>query len=208
MEHQLFVWVDLLGTFAFAVSGAVAAGGRRLDLFGVVFVSYVTACGGGVIRDLALGAVPPVGLSDWRYLATVVLAAGMGIWARPLVERLQHPIAFFDAVGLGFFAVVGAHKALLHGHNAELAILLGMVTAVGGGVVRDVLLNSVPIILHKEIYALPALLAAAIQVMGQRMEWWVTLTPWFAASVCLAVRLLALRYSWSLPPVWRKAPPQ
>lgn len=92
MEHQLFVWVDLLGTFAFAfaVSGAVAAGGRRLDLFGVVFVSYVTACGGGVIRDLALGAVPPVGLSDWRYLATVVLAAGMGIWARPLVERLQH----------------------------------------------------------------------------------------------------------------------
>ena len=83
-----------------------------------------------------------------------------------------------------------------------------MVTAVGGGVVRDVLLNRVPIILHKEIYALPALLAAAIQVMGQRMEWWATLTPWFAASVCLAVRLLALRYSWSLPPVWRKAPLQ
>ncbi|WP_183036422.1 trimeric intracellular cation channel family protein [Cupriavidus sp. UME77] len=201
MEHSLFVLVDLFGTFAFAVSGALAAEQKRLDLFGVVAISYMTACGGGIVRDLCLGSLPPVGISDWRYLATSVFASAMAIWARPLVDHLKHPVVFFDSLGLGFFAVVGAHKALLLGHNIEVAIVLGMVTAVGGGVVRDVVLNRVPIILQKEIYALAALVGAAIQVLGQFMEWKVAVTPWFAASICFAIRLLALRYSWSLPVV-------
>lgn len=162
MEHNLFVLVDLLGTFAFAVSGAIAAEQRRLDLFGVLAISYLTACGGGVIRDLCLGALPPVGISDWRYLATSALAAGLAIWARPIIDHLKHPIVFFDSLGLGFFAVIGAHKALQFGHSIEVAILLGMVTAVGGGVARDVVLNRVPIILEKEIYAVAALVGAAI----------------------------------------------
>ncbi|WP_423748778.1 trimeric intracellular cation channel family protein [Cupriavidus necator] len=127
----------------------------------------------------------------------------MAIWARPLIDHLKHPIVFFDSLGLGFFAVVGAHKALLFGHNVEVAIILGMVTAVGGGLARDVVLNRVPIVLHKEIYALAALIGAAIQVLGQLMEWRVAVTPWFAASICFAIRLLALRYAWSLPIVRR-----
>ncbi|WER49912.1 trimeric intracellular cation channel family protein [Cupriavidus sp. WKF15] len=201
MEHNLFVLVDLLGTFAFAVSGALAAEQRRLDLFGVLAISYLTACGGGVIRDLCLGALPPVGISDWRYLATSALAAGLAIWARPIIDHLKHPIVFFDSLGLGFFAVIGAHKALQFGHNVEVAILLGMVTAVGGGVVRDVVLNRVPIILEKEIYAIAALVGAAIQVLGQLMEWKFALTPWFGALTCFGLRALAVRYSWSLPVV-------
>ncbi|NMM79535.1 hypothetical protein B2J86_01075 [Acidovorax sp. SRB_14] len=204
MEHSLSTFVDLCGTFAFAVSGAIAAEQRRLDLFGVLAISYLTACGGGFVRDLCLGALPPVAISDWRYLATAALAAGMAMWARPIIEHLSRPIAFFDALGLGFFAVVGAHKALLGGQNVEVAILLGMVTAVGGGVARDVLLNRVPIILEKEIYAVAALIGASIQVLGQLMEWSLAATPWLGAFVCLAIRLLALRYSWSLP-VLRKS---
>jgi len=201
MEQHLFVLVDLLGTFAFAVSGALAAAQKRLDLFGVAVISLLTACGGGVVRDLCLGALPPVGISDWRYLATSMVAAATAIWARRIIDHLQQPILFFDALGLGFFAVTGALKALLLAQNVEVAILLGLVTAVGGGVMRDLMLNRVPVILQKEIYALAALVGAGIQVLGQRLGWQVAVTPWFAASVCVALRLLALRYSWSLPVV-------
>jgi uncharacterized membrane protein YeiH len=199
MEHGLFVFVDLLGTFAFAISGALAAEQKRLDLFGVVAVGYLTACGGGIIRDLCLGSLPPVGISDWRYLATSVLASVLAMGARPIIDRLEHPVAFFDSLGLGFFAVAGAHKALVSGYNVEVAVVLGMVTAVGGGVARDVLLNRVPIILHKEIYALAALVGAALQAIGQSMEWRVAATPWCAVTVCVTIRLLALHYAWSLP---------
>ncbi len=204
MEHTFFILVDLLGTFAFAVSGAAAARERRLDLFGVYAVAYMTACGGGIVRDLCLGALPPVGISDWRYVACSALAATMTIWASPWVERLKYPVTFFDSLGLGFFAVIGAHKALTHGANIEAAIVLGTVTAVGGGVLRDVLLNRVPAILAKEIYALAALVAAIIQVVAEANGWLISVTPWFAAGVCFVIRFLAMRYSWGLPVVGRE----
>lgn len=203
IEHNLFVFVDLLGTFAFAVSGALAAEQKRLDLFGLFTISYMTACGGGIVRDLCLGSLPPVGISDWRYLATSVIATVMAIWARPIIDNLKHPVAIFDSLGLGFFAAFGAHKALVLSQNVEVAIILGVVTAVGGGVLRDLSLNRVPIIMQKEIYAMAALVGASIQVLGQLMEWKITATPWFAVSICLIIRLLALRYSWSLPIIGR-----
>lgn len=199
MESTLFVVVDLLGTFAFAISGAAAATERRLDLFGVYAVAFMTACGGGMVRDLCLGTLPPVGISDWRYLACSGFASTVTIWAGPWVERLKNPVAIFDSVGLGFFAVVGAHKALLHTGHVEAAILLGIVTAVGGGVMRDVLLNRVPVILAKEIYALAALLAAVIQVVADINGWFISFAPWFGTGACLVVRFLAIRYSWGLP---------
>lgn len=202
MQHPLYVLVDLLGTFAFAVSGAAAAKEKRLDLFGVYAIAYMTACGGGIVRDLCLGALPPVGISDWRYFACTALASTMTIWAGPWLERLKHPVTFFDSLGLGSFAVLGAHKALLHGANIEVAIMLGTVTAVGGGVMRDVLLARVPVILEKEIYALAALVGAAIQVAAEVNEWSVGVTP-FAAAACVVIRLLAVRYSWALPVVGR-----
>ena len=199
MEHTSFVFVDLLGTLAFAVSGAVAARQRHLDPFGVFVVAYVAACGGGIIRDLCLGSLPPVGMSDWRYVACVAVVSGATIFAQPLLDRLKHPIVFFDSLGLGFFAVVGAHKSLAMGSNVEVALILGTITGVGGGVLRDVLVNRVPIILEKEIYALAALAGAAVQVVGQLNGYSVFITPWIGASVCLVLRSLALRYSWSLP---------
>ena len=198
-EHNLFTFLDLAGTFAFAISGAVAARSRNLDWFGVIVVAYIVACGGGIIRDLCIGAVPPANLTNWIYLATSVVAAIMTIAADPLVDRISHPVTFFDSIGLGLFAVTGAQKAMMYGHNTEAAILLGVVTAVGGGVTRDILLTRVPIILQREIYASAALVAACIEVMGERLGWDSSWRTWFALAVCFWLRYMSLRYKWNLP---------
>ncbi|VWX62508.1 conserved membrane hypothetical protein [Burkholderiales bacterium 8X] len=198
-DQRLFTVLDLAGTFAFAISGAVAAKNRGLDWFGVLVIAFTVACGGGVLRDLCLGAVPPTGISDWRYLATAMAAALMAMGANTLVVRLAHPVTLFDSLGLGLFAVTGAQKAMALGHNAEVALLVGVMGAVGGGVLRDVLLNRVPVILQREIYALAALAAAAIEVAGERLGWVSSGRTWVALLACFALRYLSLRYKWNLP---------
>jgi uncharacterized membrane protein YeiH len=198
--HTLYIILDLAGTFAFAISGATAAKQRELDLFGVCALAFTVACGGGIIRDVCIGAIPPAGLTTWYYLATAMLAAATTIGLYPVVERMHRPVILFDAIGLSLFAVTGAEKALSVGHNAEVAILLGTTTAVGGGVLRDILLNRVPIILKKEIYASAALVGAAIVVFGK----YISLLPGDWISIvglltCFVLRMLALRYHWNLP---------
>lgn len=198
-SHTVYTLLDLVGTFAFAISGAVAARQRRLDLFGIISIAFIVACGGGIVRDVCIGAVPPAGLSNWRYLATALLASAIAILAYPRVRRLRQPVLYFDAIGLGLFAVSGAQKSLAYGHSAELAILLGIVSAVGGGVIRDVVLSRVPAILEREIYASAALLGAAVQAgffFAGWMSWW---TPWLATLVCVTVRLASLYFGWRLP---------
>lgn len=198
-DHRLFTTLDLAGTFAFAISGAVAARDRGLDWFGVAVMAFTVACGGGVLRDLWIGAVPPAGLTDWRYLAIAMVAAWMTLAANKLVVRLAHPVILFDSIGLGLFAVTGAQKAMIFGHNAEVAVLLGVVTAVGGGVARDVLLDRVPVILQREIYASAALVGAGIEVVGERLGWLSSSRTWVALVLCFALRYLSLHYKWNLP---------
>lgn len=198
-EHLLFNLVDLAGTFAFAISGATAARRCNLDLFGILAIAYITACGGGIARDVCIGAIPPAGLADWRYLATSVVASLATIVAYRQVERLTYPVRLFDAMGLGLFAVYGAHKALLYTHNAEVAILLGMVTAIGGGVARDVLLARVSIVLQKEIYASAAFVGAALAVIGERAGWPALWATWLPILLCFALRYVSLRRGWNLP---------
>ena len=197
--QTLYNLLDLAGTFAFAISGAVAAKHRELDLFGIFAVAFTVACGGGIIRDLCIGAIPPVGISDWRYLATALLAATMTMGLYELVEKLYQPVLLFDALGLSLFAVSGAHKALLYGHNAEVAILLGMTTAVGGGVLRDVLLNRIPVIFRKEIYASAALVGTLVVVAGAYFKWPDAIVSITGIALCFSLRFLALRYHWNLP---------
>lgn len=198
--HTLYYFLDLAGTFVFAISGAVAAKQRGLDLFGICAIAFTVACGGGIIRDLCIGAIPPTGISNWRYLATAILATVMTISLYRLVLRLNQPVLFFDALGLSLFAVTGAQKSLAYGHNAEVAILLGITTAVGGGVLRDILLNRIPVILEKEIYASAALIGALIMVLGDHFQWLSNdLTSIIALVVCFSLRLLSLRYHWNLP---------
>jgi uncharacterized membrane protein YeiH len=198
--HTFYYFLDVTGTFVFAISGATAAKQRGLDLFGICAVAYTVACGGGIIRDLCIGAIPPAGLTTWYYLVAAMVAAIMSIGLYPIVERLNRPVLLFDAAGLSLFAVTGAQKALSYGHNAEVAVLLGVITAVGGGVMRDILLNRVPVILEKEIYASAALVGALIVVLGTYIKWlsndWIAI---IALIVCFTLRMLALRFHWNLP---------
>ena len=198
--HALYNFLDLAGTFVFAISGAAAARQRGLDLFGICAVAFTVACGGGIIRDLCIGAIPPAGLTNWHYLVAAIIATGLTVGLYPFVQRLNQPVLFFDALGLSLFAVTGAQKSLAFGHNAEVAVLLGITTAVGGGVLRDILLNRVPVILEKEIYASAALIGALIVVVGNYLKW--LSSDWdsiIALIICFGLRLLALRYHWNLP---------
>jgi uncharacterized membrane protein YeiH len=195
----IYYVLELAGTFAFALSGSTAARQRGLDLFGICAIAFTVACGGGIIRDLCIGAIPPAGLANWYYLVAAITASALTVGLYPLVQRLNHPVILFDAVGLSLFAVTGAQKALSYGHNAEVAILLGITTAVGGGVLRDVLLNRVPIILKKEIYASAALVGAVIVVLGNYLNLssdWVAI---FSIMTCFTIRMLAIRFQWNLP---------
>ena len=205
--HALFTFLDLAGTFAFALSGAVAARERGLDWFGVLVIAFTVACGGGVLRDVCIGAIPPAGLADWRYLLAAAIAAGLTLGSRGLVERLAHPVVLFDTLGLGLFAVTGAQKAMLFGSNAEVSVLLGMVTAVGGGVARDVLLNRVPVILQREIYASAALVGAAIATFGEALGLASPALTWCAVAACFALRMASLRFRWNLPRFKRRRGP-
>src|SRR3954470_20112963 len=121
--HTIYYFVDLAGTFAFAISGATAARQRGLDLFGICAIAFTVACGGGIIRDVCIGAIPPAGLTTWYYLATAMVAAVMTVGLFSFVQRINEPVLLFDAAGLSLFAVTGSQKALSFGHNAEVAVL-------------------------------------------------------------------------------------
>jgi uncharacterized membrane protein YeiH len=205
VEQTFYALADLSAASVAAMSGAQAARHEGLDLLGLYTVAYVTACAGGIFRDLAIGAIPPVGLADWRYLACAMVAGSVVVWGGAQLDRLRNSVLVFDALGLGFYSVIGAQKALVYQANPGMAVLLGVATAVGGGVARDVLLNRVPVILRTEIYALAALVGASIQVLGGFMGWSLFVTPWFAASIAIGIRLLALRYGWQLPTGQRAA---
>lgn len=195
----LVLILDLFGTFVFALSGATAGVRRRLDLFGVLVLSFVAANSGGIARDVLIGAVPPAAISDWRYLGVSVLAGLITFWRAPTIERLRNPVRLFDAAGLALFAVVGANKALAHGLDPVMASLLGMLSGIGGGIVRDVLLNEVPLVLRADLYAVAALAGAAIVVIGDRLGLPTTGVMCAGALFCFGLRLLAIRNGWGLP---------
>ena len=195
----LVLVLDLCGTFVFALSGALAAVRRQLDLFGVLVLSFAAANSGGIARDLLIGAVPPAAIGDWRYLAAALAAGLLTFFWAPLIEKLQNPVRMFDAAGLALFAVAGAQKALAFGLNPVMAALLGMLTGIGGGMVRDVLLTDVPMVLRADLYAVAALAGAAVVVLGAALGLPSTPTAIAAALLCFGLRMLAVRRGWRLP---------
>lgn len=191
--------LDLAGTFVFALSGAMTGVRHRLDLFGVLVLAFAAATAGGIARDLLIGAVPPAAIVDWRYLA-VSLAAGLVVFLRFRdVERLRNPILLFDAAGLALFAVSGALKALASGLGPVAAVLLGMLTGIGGGMARDLLVAEVPIVLRADLYAVAALAGAIALVICQAAGWPVVVGAVVGALLCFGVRLVAIRRGWRLP---------
>src|SRR5918911_543631 len=151
-DPTLILWLNLAGTFVFGLSGGLAAVHARLDVFGVIVLAGVVGLAGGITRDLLIGA-PPATFRDWRYLAATGAAGLVCFFARPVLERIQRGVLVFDALGLGLFCVTGATKALDFGVGAVPAILLGAITAVGGGILRDPLLREVPTVLRHDLYA-------------------------------------------------------
>ena len=193
------VGLDFVGTFVFALSGAAAAVKADLDFFGVIVLSLVAATTGGIIRDVLIGAIPPAALVDWRYLAISLIAGILTFYWFPRIERLKSPVHLFDAAGLALFAVTGAQKALAYGLDAPMAALLGMLTGIGGGMARDVLLREIPTVLRAELYAVAALAGAGAVVIGESLGLPSTATTAIGVVLCLGLRLGSIYRGWHLP---------
>lgn len=196
----LLLAFDLVGTFVFALSGGALAVRQRLDLFGVLVLSCAAAVSGGIVRDVLIGAHPPASLADWRYLV-VAMAAGLITFRwYAIIERLRNPVQLFDAAGLALFAVLGTGKALAFGLSPFAAMLLGMVSGIGGGIARDVLVARVPVVLQAELYAVAALVGGGVVALASALR----LPPQSPAMVvgalaCFGLRYMALRHGWQLP---------
>lgn len=197
--NTLLLVLDLLGTFVFALSGATAGIRRRLDVFGVLVLSFVAGNFGGITRDLMIGAVPPAALVDWRYLAVSLLAGGITFYWFAGIDRMRSSVLVFDAAGLGLFAVSGTQKALGLGLNPVMAAVLGMLTGIGGGIVRDVLVAEIPNVLRADLYATAALAGAAVVVAGELLQIPSAATMIAGAALCFGLRLMAIQRGWRLP---------
>lgn len=191
--------LNLIGTFVFALSGAVLGVRRGMDLFGVLVLAFATAVSGGIMRDVLIGAIPPEAFSSWHTLAIALIAGLLGFVLGERLEILRNPVQIFDAAGLGVFAVAGTEKALEYGLDPVMAAILGMVSGIGGGMVRDVLAAEVPIVLRTDIYAVAALAAALVVVGGHALDLPPTLTFLPGIALCLFLRIMAIYRGWRLP---------
>jgi uncharacterized membrane protein YeiH len=193
------VVLDLVGIFVFAISGALVAVRKGLDVFGVLVLAGAAGLGGGFLRDVLIDATPPAALADWRYLLVPVTAGLLTFVFHPTFGRLERLVTVFDAFGLALFCVTGALKALDYGLGLVPAALMGMLTAIGGGIARDLLAGRVPEVFRGEVYATPALAGAAVVVVLERLDVPTLVLAFAGAGVCLVWRLLALRLHWRAP---------
>lgn len=212
-ETPLLLTLDLTGTFAFSLNGALTAvRAARLDIVGVIALGMITALGGGIIRDLLLGDVPPATFRDWRYLAIAAAGALIAFGFSHVLDRLAVPIEVLDAVGLSVFAVTGASKALEFGLGPAQAIILGTITAVGGGTIRDTLIRKIPSVMSEGLYAVPALVGAGLTVAAVLIGSFGLPALPIAAAVCFLIRLLGVYFKLDAPrppqPRTRRTPPE
>lgn len=193
------VVLDLLGIFVFAIAGALVAVRKNLDVFGVLVLAGITGLGGGVLRDVLIDRTPPAALVDWRYLAVPLLAGLVAFVYHPALGRMEPSINVLDAFGLGLFCVTGAQKALDAGLGPAPSALLGMVTGIGGGVMRDVLAGRVPAVFRGELYATPALAGAVVVVIGDWLDVPFLVAAFAGGGLCIVWRLLAIWRHWQAP---------
>ncbi|MCL4109128.1 UNVERIFIED_CONTAM: hypothetical protein GTU68_031040 [Idotea baltica] len=191
--------LDLAGTFVFAISGALSASENKLDMFGVCAIALVTAVGGGTLRDILIGQHPVVWLSDHNYLLVVLAAVVLTYLFKRMILPLRTPMFLFDALGLSLFSIIGLEKAAGLGYAPVFAIILGMITATFGGVLRDTFCNNVPLVFRKEIYATAALAGATCFVLLVETGIHRDLNLLISSSVVLAIRYFSARFKLSLP---------
>jgi uncharacterized membrane protein YeiH len=195
----LLLVLDIVGIAVFAVSGALVAVDKKLDIFGVIFLAVGTALGGGFIRDALIGATPAAALTDWRYLATPAIAGLVVFYVHPSVARWSRLFLLVDAAGLGLFAVAGTRKAIDFGVGPLGSSAIGILTAIGGGMIRDILVREIPVVLHREIYATAALLATIVVVVGDRLRIDDVLVAVIAICVAFCIRVVSRWKNWAAP---------
>ena len=204
-DAPLWLVLDLVGTFAFALNGALTAvRAARLDIVGVIALGMFTGLGGGTLRDVLLDALPPATFVDWRYLAVASIGGLIAFALSRVLDRLAVTINVLDAIGLSVFAVLGAYKALDLGFGVVQATIVGTITAVGGGTIRDVLIGRIPTVLRSELYAIPALIGAGCAWAADRLGYHGTVAALGAAAVCFAIRMIGIRFDLHAPqpPGW------
>jgi uncharacterized membrane protein YeiH len=195
-------WIDLLGTGVFAVSGALSALSKKMyhDLFGIFFVGFLTAVGGGTLRDIIMGAYPIAWIRDPNYLLTIVGSVGIALAGRRWwFGRLRRPLLVFDTIGIGLYTILGMQKALSFAVNDWAAMLLGVMSAIFGGVIRDTLVNDLPLIFDRQVYATACLAGAILFWAGRLAGIDPSVNFWLASSTITIIRLVAIRYGWALP---------
>ncbi len=195
-------WIDLLGTGVFAVSGALSALGKKMyhDLFGIFFVGFLTAVGGGTLRDIIMGAYPIAWIRDPNYLLTIIGSVGIALAGRRWwFGRLRRPLLVFDTIGIGLYTILGMQKALSFAVNDWAAMLLGVMSAIFGGVIRDTPVNDLPLIFDRQVYATACLAGAILFWVGRSAGIDPTVNFWLASSTITIIRLVAIRYGWALP---------
>ena len=197
-DPTLLLVLNLAGTFVFGLSGGLSGVQKRLDMFGVVVLAVVVGLAGGVTRDLLIG-VPPQTFRDWRYVAVAGGAGLVTLLAHQVLQELERPILVLDAAGLALFCVTGASTALDYRMGAVEAVVLGAITGIGGGVLRDVLLGEIPVVLRTGLYAIPALVGAAIVVVASRSGTHNLVFPLLGAVVCFVIRLAGLHFDLNVP---------
>jgi uncharacterized membrane protein YeiH len=203
-DPTLLLVLNLAGTFVFGLSGGLAGVQARLDAFGVVVLAVVVGLAGGITRDLLIG-IPPQTFRDWRYLAVAGGAGLVTLVAHPALERLERPVLVLDAGGLALFCVTGASTAVDHHVGTVEAVVLGAITGVGGGVVRDILLREIPVVLRSGLYAIPALIGAAVVVGASRSGSHNLAFPIVGAAVCFLIRLAGLYFDLNVPQARRRS---
>jgi uncharacterized membrane protein YeiH len=195
----VLVVLDLVGIFVFAITGALVGVRKELDVFAVLVLAGTAGLGGGFLRDVLIGATPPATLADWRYLLVPAVAGLVTFFFHPSLGRKERVINVLDAAGLALFCVTGALKALAFGLGPVPAALMGMLTGIGGGMLRDVLTGRVPLVFRGELYATPALVGALIAVVGHEAGLRTAVVAFPAAAVCFVWRVVAMRRGWNAP---------
>jgi uncharacterized membrane protein YeiH len=198
-DVNLQLALDMVGVFVFALSGGLVAVRKRLDVVGSIVRAWVAGLGGGTVRDVLIGAVPPVGVSDWRQMAAAAAAGLLTFAFHPGLGRISRFVRVLDALGLAVFAVGGSLKALGYGVTPITAVVVGVVTAVGGGMMRDVLAGQVPEVLRHELYAIPALLGSTVVVVASRTHHLNMVVVWFAVALVFGVRMAAVMLDLNAP---------
>ena len=197
--------VDILGTIAFAISGVLVAMEKRLDLFGILIVAFVTAIGGGTLRDLLIGNTPVIWMRSTVYVITIVATVIVAISFAKKLKYLRTSLFLFDTVGIGLYTLIGVEKGLEIGLSPVICILLGTITACFGGVIRDILCNEIPVIFRKELYATPCILGAASYFLWKLAPLPNSVAYAAAIIVVIGVRLLAVRFKIQLPNIYNEA---